>query len=455
MKKPNNSKLITSGILFISIFLLASSILFTNIDKTDFHADEPGWIASGYYYTNLLLQGDFQWEKWKCPQCGPWGSAYNPHLGQWAIGITLKAFPAKGEQEFFNFYNFDLSYKQNKAKGNIPAQPLLLRARSVTVVFSLLCCLLIGLIGYYSHNLWIGGIAAILLIFNKIFIVLSTQALTDLPYNFFLLCACLASIVWLQQSRPRYILVTSFLYGSLIGLASSVKITGVLVGGLFFFSIILYKQIIGNLKLKDAVKCFATFSFSAIAIIYLLNPFFWVSLKEIRGTEVFLEVTTFYQEVQEGKFQKENFKNEYPQLANFSHLLEFPLMFARWNKLMNNQLREPKFAAQWGENRFITFHQTFLEDNSSFPLEFLFLFLGIILYGSKIANSIHTGTFFKGTAPFFYFVVNYVFILLFMKLNWHRYYLPTLIASKIIVAGGIYESIKFIWAKYVKKIAKF
>lgn len=41
--------------------------------------------------------------------------------------------------------------------------------------------------------------------------------------------------------------------------------------------------------------------------------------------------------------------------------------------------------------------------------------------------------------PFLYFVINYAFILTFMELNWGRYYLPTVIASKVLVAVGIYE----------------
>jgi 4-amino-4-deoxy-L-arabinose transferase-like glycosyltransferase len=444
MRNPNNSKLIISIILFISIALLASSTLLKNTDKTKFMGDESGWISSAYYYSDLLLKGNFEWQQWqKCPQCGAWSSWYNPHVGQWVIGIPLKAFAAKGEEEFFGFYNFEKSLEDNKKEGKVPPAPILLRARSVSMVIGILCCLLIFAIGYYSNNLWTGSIAAILLIFNKLFITLSTQAMTDISYNFFLLCTCLASIFLLRQSQLRYILLSSLLCGSFAGLASSVKITGVLVGGLYFFLVLLYKKLVCNLKVKDAAKYFITFSFSALFIIYLLNPYFWPSLKDISIGGTIQEAATYFKEGQGTGIPKENINSEYPQLSNLSHVLEFPLMFGRWRRLLD-PLKVDKYA-QWGENRLKTFNETFLGESSSFPKESYVLVLGIILLGSKLITSIYNKKLSNSAVPLLYFGANYVFILLFMRINFDRYYLPTIIASKIIVAAGICEAIRLIW----------
>jgi 4-amino-4-deoxy-L-arabinose transferase-like glycosyltransferase len=448
MGNRKNSKLLVSIILSISIALLAGLTLFKNIEKTKFMEDESGWISSGYYYSNLLLRGNFKWQQWKCEwrQCGTFNSSYNPHLGQWMIGIPLKIFAAKKEREFFGLYNYEKSLEGNIKEGKIPPWPILLRARSVSAVIGILCCFLIFAIGYYSNNLWIGSVAAILLIFNKLFIVFSTQAMTDIPYNFFLLCACLTSIFLLRQSRLRYILAVSFLYGGIIGLASSVKITGLLVGGLYLFAVILYKKFVCDMKVKDAIECLATFAISALSIIYLLNPYFWPSLKEISIGETIQEVAAYSKEKPSERQGKEiqNTLNEYPQLSNFSRVLEFPLMFPRWKRLMDEQLIENK-SAQWGENRLSTFHETFFGKSSTFPKESYFLVLGIILLGRKLINSLYTKTLSESAVPLLYFGVNYVFILLFMRINWDRYYLPTVIASKIIVAAGICEGCRLIW----------
>jgi 4-amino-4-deoxy-L-arabinose transferase-like glycosyltransferase len=451
MRNSNNSKLIISIFLFISIALLASLSLLKNVDKTKFHPDEPGWIASGYYYSNLLLNSNFEWQQWsKCPdvpgafQCGFYNSNYNPHLGQWIIGIPLKAFAVKGEREFFDFYNFDKSLEENKKEGNLPSQPILSRARSISVAIGTLCCLLVFAIGYYSNNLWIGSIAAMLLIFNKLFVTLSTQAMTDISYNFFLLCAYLVSIFLLRQSKLRHLVLISFLYGGLIGLASSVKIIAVLVGGLYFFLVILYKKFVCDLKTKDAVKCLAAFSFSSLFIVYLINPYFWPSFKEISIRETIQEVANYSKERGGREMQKEKFRSEYPQLSNFSHVLEFPLMFVRIKQIGEEQVKGIK-SAQWGENRLDTFKETFFRESSSFPKESYVLVLGIILLGSQLINSIYRKELSESALPLLYFGANFVFILLFMTVNFDRYYLPTVIASKLVVAAGIYEASKLIW----------
>jgi len=445
MKNLNNSKLIVSIISFISIALLASLTLLKNIEKTEFFVDETGWISTGYFYSNLLLKGDFEWQKWNCElhQCGTFNSLYNPHVGQWLIGIPLKVFAAKGEQEFFRLYDLEKSLEENKKEGKVPPDPILLRARSVSVIIGTLCCLLIFAIGYYSNNLWIGSISAILLIFNKLFITLSTQAMTDIPYNFFLLCACLASIFLLRQSQLRYILLNSLLCGGFIGLSSSVKITGVLVGGLYFFLLLLYKKFVTNMKVNDAVKCLTAFSLSALFTIYIVNPYYWPSLKEISIKETIQEVATYYKKSPERKIQKENISDEYPQLSNFSHVLEFPRMFLRVKRVGDAQYIKHK-SAQWGENRLRTFHETFRRVINNFPKEIYLLVLGVILLGRKLINSIYRKKLSESAIPVLYFGANYVFILLFMRVNWDRYYLPTVIASKIIIAVGIYEGSRLI-----------
>jgi 4-amino-4-deoxy-L-arabinose transferase-like glycosyltransferase len=444
MKISNDKKLIVSIILCISIALLASSTLFKNVEKTKFNGDESGWISSGYYFSNLLLEGDFEWQQWwKTPKGGEgFSSWFQLHLGQWVIGIPMKVLAENGEQEYSGFYHFDKTLEKNKQEGRVPPKLVLLRARNISVVIGTLCCLLIFAIGYYSNNLWIGSIAAILLIFNKLFITLSTQAMTDIPYNFFLLSACLVSIFLLRQSQLRYILLSALLYGGLVGLASSVKITGVLVGSLYFFLIILYKIFVSNLNVKDAMKCLATFSVSALFVIYLLNPYFWPSFKEVSVRETTQKVAIYSKEGQRSEISKTS--GEYPHLSNFSRALEFPRMFGRWRKQLAIQLQEDK-AAQWGENRLRTFHETFLRESSSFPGEIYILVLGIIILGSKLVNSIYNKELSERAVPFLYFGVNYVFILLFMSINYGRYYLPTVIVSKIIVATAIYEIARLIW----------
>lgn len=442
MKNITKSKVIPI-IFFFALFSVAGVNLFTYIEKTPKHYDEPGWVSSANYYTNLLLQGDFQQQKWECTQCFNWGSI-NPHLGQWIMGAFLKVHAQQEEPVFFKFYQYQLSMDENIKQGFFPPPRILSDARSISAVFGVLCGLLIFSIGYFSNNKWVGGIAALLLLDNQLFITLSTQAMTDVYYNFFLLCACLSSLFLLQRCQGRNNLLVSGIYGCFVGLACSVKITGLLLAGLHFVLIILYIKMTCRLPMKNAIQYLAAFLFSALMVIYLLNPYFWPAFREIRGGQVIKEVKTIYKEVKSGEIKNENMQEKYPQLSNLSHPLEFPYMFVRWNNLMEQQINhDPK---GWKEHRLKLNCNNLFIAFSTFPLEWCFLCIGLFFYGRNIVNAFYNKELIESFSPFLYFLVNYVFILMFMKLNWDRYYLPTIIASKLIVAAGIYETYTLIHA---------
>ncbi len=441
MKNPTKPTLFI--ILFFALYSFACINLISYIEKNEVFVDEPGWVSSANYYTNLLLHGDFQHQKWECTQCENWGSL-NPHLGQWIIGLFLKVQVPQQEPVFFNLYNFQISMDENIKQGNIPPRQILLPARSISAIFGILSGFLIFFIGYFSNNKWLGGIAALLLLGNQLFITLSTQAMTDVYYNFFLLCGCLSSVFLLRRCQDSNSLLVSSIYGCFAGLASSVKITGLLLAGLHFVLIILYIKMTCKLPIKNAIQYLAVFFFSALIIIYSLNPYFWPSFKEINGEQVIKEVKTIYSEVKTGEMKTENMQEKYPQLSNLSHPLEFPYLFVRWNKLMDNQLKN--YAWTWKENRLRVLHESLFIGLSTFPLEWCFFCIGMFFYGRTCVNAFHKRQLIKSVSPFLFFLVNYVFILAFMKISWDRYYLPPIIASKLIVAAGIYQTYTLIYA---------
>ncbi len=451
MKITINNKRVQFFTALIAITLLSSVILFSNRGKTPFHGDESGWISSGYYYTELLLRRDFDWQKWVCTPCGPWGSRLNPHLGQWLIGIPLITLSPKGESTFFNLYNFKQSFLNNKKEGRVPPRQILLRARISPVVFGTLSCLVIFVIGYYVSGLWTGLIAVLLMLSNKLFIILSTQAMTDIFYNFFLLCGCLASVLLLKLNQKFRLLSASLMCGVLAGLASSVKITGVIIGGLVFLCVVLYKKRVCDLRIKEAISCLTVFSFSAIMIIYLLNPYLWPSFKNIDVKSIFQESRSLYEEVVHKKNSQESFSARYPQVFNLARPLEFPYMFIRWNNFMNAQVGLE--SANWQGNRLLAFHKRLLGGFSTFFLRWIFFCIGITFCSVRMITSLRNRELLLWNIPLFYFAVNYFFILLLLKLNWNRYFLPSIMASALIIAGGVYESIIFIYHYLCQKIS--
>lgn len=478
MKNPTQSKLFV--IIFLALYVFASVNLLSHIEKNPIHTDEPGWVSSANYYTDLLLQGDFNHQKWECVQCFNWGSL-NTHLGQWIIGAFLKVVVPQQEPVFFKFYIHGVSLDENIKQGTIPPRQTLLAARSIPAIFGILCGILIFFIGYYAYNKWIGSLAALLLLGNPLFITLSTQAMTDVYYHFFLLCGCLSSLFLLKLHSDRKLLLVSGIYGSFVGLASSVKITGLVLAGLHFFLIILTIKLIYRLSLRNVIQYLAVFCSSALIIIYLLNPYFWPDFSDINTEQLIKEVKTLYSEANPEALKTETLLDKYPQLSDelyqkplidskvslqaaefmvmanlppmledypqlskLSHPLEFPKLFIRWKNLMNIQLGY--WPLGWKENRSNLNNDNLFIEYSTFPLEWCFLCIGMYFYGRKIVSAFLNGQAIESFSPFLYFVINYVFILAFMKLNWDRYYLPTIIAGKIIVAVGVYETFKISYA---------
>ena len=429
----NKWVLSTSGILC----LLSSALLFGKVGETSFSGDESGWIASGNYYSGLLLKRDFGRENWICLECGPWGSL-NMHLGQLLIGIPLRIVSRDTGSEFSSYYDWGQSLEENLKVGKVPETEILLQARRVSAVFGVLCCLLVFAIGYFSHNVWTGLMAALLLLINQLFIGSATRAMTDIHYNFFLLSLALSTFSILNCRKKSYMMLASSCSGLLAGLAAAVKITGIIIGGGVFLAVVLYEGLLGKLQKRDIALSIALFSMLSVLTIYVLNPYFWPSFNAINGKAIIYEFQSLSKELAAGEVRGSGIRERYPQLSNLSRMLEFPNMFLRWRSFMREQQTVWK-SASWNGNRFASFHERLLLNYSSFLLEWIFLIVGMAACCSALRRSLSTREIAPLVIPFLYFVINYAFILTFMELNWGRYYLPTVIASKVLVAVGIYE----------------
>ncbi len=421
-----------SGILC----LLSSAVLFSKIGSTPFHGDESGWISSGNYYSGILLKGDFSQENWICPECGPWGSLNMP-LGKLIIGIPLRVVSQETDREFSSYYDWGESLQENLKGGKVPPTDILLQARRVSAIFGVLCCLLVFAIGYFSHNVWTGLMAALLVLINQLFSVSATRAMTDVHYNFFLLSLALSTVFILKGRKKSYVMLASSCSGILAGLAGAVKITGIIIAGCLFLAVVLYKGILGKLEKRDTALSIALFALFSVSIIYLSNPYFWPSFSAINGKAVIYELQSISKELVAGKVMGSGIRERYPQLSNLSNVLEFPNMFLRWRSFMRG-LRTMK-SASWEGNRFSSLHQRLLIEYSSFFSEWLFLVVGIATCYRALRSCSSNKEIAPLVIPFLYFAINYAFILTFMELNWGRHYLPTVIASKVLVAVGIYE----------------
>lgn len=431
--------------------LLCMVVLFGEVNKTKLHGDESGWIAAGNYHTNLLLERNFDWAAWQCVPCGGLGSAWaslNMQLGKILVGLPLRFYDrwnaGATTHKYFTFYDFHSSYATNLAQGRIPPPETLVLARLSTALFGVLCCLLLFLLGYHICNIWAGAIAATLLLINQLFIDAATRAMTDAHYNFFLLLFAFSTLGLIKAAARKQIILSSLVCGLCAGLACSIKINAFVIGTALFLSLLLYRRLlVGKPRGRDTLLALCLFLLSSLTIIYALNPDFWPAAGLIRAPQIPAEVSILRHEFNAGTVDRAMVAEKTPQLYNLSHVLEFPLLFHRWQTYLRQQ--EAEETGQWSGGRLVSLNANLFFTYASFPFDFVFFLLGLAFCIRAVKRSFTSQTRSPFIIPLLYFVLNYFFILAFMKLNWERYYLPTVIASRLLAGIGLYAGFQFVY----------
>jgi len=246
--------------------------------------------------------------------------------------------------------------------------------------------------------------------------------------------------------------------GVLTALACSVKITGLLLGTGFFLGLTGWRFWRARTAKKEMVLTLAAFFVCCFGTVYVLNPFFWPSWNQMSGGEVVRELKSFSHDVSTKKIvlwhrhDLEQASFDYPQLRNLSHPVEFPLLFGRWNHELRRHLDAG--MANWNGNRLVRLHETLFQlsvplaptaddgvagnraglvvNAVAFVLAILTLAGIYFLVLAARSNGAHV-------VLLVALCVNYALIVLFMGLNWDRYYLPTMISAALVAGVGFYE----------------
>jgi hypothetical protein len=427
----------------VIVATLSLYVLLDHRGKTKFHGDESGWITAGYYYATLLLKCDFEWHSWHKEELGNWGYM-NPHVGKWLLGIPLKLHFA--DREFFRFYDFAKTYEDNQNEGNVPPQDILMYARAVSAILGALCCLALFAFGCRSYNLWVGTLAVVFLLGNHLFQTYATRAMTDISYNLFLLGMGLCGPMIIRNVSDKWIVFGCLVLGIFSGLACSVKITGIVIGSLFVMTLLLYRYFV-HPNMKSVFLFLAVYGFTSLTIVYTLDPLFWPDVTKFKGSVLIQEMKTMPKELNrilatQDIQEKRDLEKSFLQESSLSQVVLFPYLFVKWDSFMDSQKNKP--SASWHGHRLMAFHSALFKKYATSWWEFVFLMIGIFVCAQRTYNGLRKHELKPLSVPLAYFLSNYLFILIFMELNWDRYYLPTIMAGKIMVAIGIYESGRYL-----------
>jgi hypothetical protein len=265
--------------------------------------------------------------------------------------------------------------------------------------------------------------------------------MTDVHFNALLLGLVLSLYLLLKARGGRGILGAGVLAGLLTGLLCSVKVTGMLLGGGMFLGILLVRRLTVGIGGRQARRCMLAFAATSLIAVYGLNPYFWPSLREFDAGAAVTELKTLHRDIRSGELPSEGRRELYPQLANLSHVLEFPRLFLVWRAYTERQ--ESIRPGMWEGNRLLTLHRRLLGTYSTFVLEWAFLGIGLAVGFSRLLRSLRSKIVDPVVLPIWYFAVLYLFLLLFVNLNWPRYYLPTTIAIQLLAGLGIVSTLAF------------
>lgn len=455
------SELLRKIFVYAFIFLISAFVLFpsTSLERTPVHADEPGWIAAGYIHTEMLIHlltnPEFDRNLWQQRD------SYfhmNGQIGKWLVGFPVWIYfhlthhpkiMAHQNLTIASFSSFTKSLWDEVHQNDISTKKIIRISRMSSLFFGILCCFFIYGIGLLCSSPPVGFISVLLLLINPLFVDAASRSMTDIFYLFFLLCALFSLILF----RKKQVLLP-LAFGICSALAASVKITGILVGTLILLSYLGFKE---RLRLNRYPAPILLFALSAITVIYLLNPFLWISFSAFNSKGFLAETKIFMGHVNQ-KIKGENVSiqiRNYPQLEPF---LKFPYIFLEWNYVMKEQqeniasgkwklnpqrfgmTREEQVLKKNGIKRLQNIIKMFVMLLTPFPLIGLaFLILGLVQSVHSYSTN-HQDE--RVLLPILFFASNLIFIILSLKLNWDRYYLTAIVTAQVVIANGILEASK-------------
>ncbi len=439
----------TGGVV---LTLVATAVLSSNVPETRFFGDEAGWIRAGYQTADLFLDGDFG--PAELSTVGYSYGNFNPQLGKLLLGIPLVLYSdhfldgARFVGTYFKWRSPE-SYENKVAKGEAPPREILELGRSISAFYGVLCVLMVSGFVWRFFGGWVGLLAGALLLTTPVFVEASTRSMTDVEYNLLLVAGLPLMARILNSPSRRSDLVLAALFGLVAGVASSIKISGLPLFGLAYVLLLAIRELQDRRGLRRLAENCALFVLVGVSCIYALNPFYWPEVSKIHPSAAAREARALLFEgkrVELGapflvyagaRYDRRRIIEQFPQLYNLLRPLEFPAHYLRWNTDQTLQAsRHP-----WPGQRLQVIARRLFIDFTSFPMEWIFLLWGAASCWARVVAEWRAGRVSPYLVPLFWFALNLAIVLLAVRVYGDRYFLPTVIAERILVAVGLWSAL--------------
>lgn len=439
MKLIKIIKAIFCFFLFISLFYF----LYRDSNVYPFQEDEHEFIRRGKYF-ELFINGDFKNPLWQ-----GYESYDQPKLPEYFYGLALHLHGNKDISKYLQVVDFEqriLGAKTEKwwikysrrVQINIDSLPVsiqeklrpIVQARKVTVIFSFGSLIIIFLIAFQIRGWLMGVISLVLLWLHPLFQLTSKRAMAEAPFLFFLLLGLFFSFWFLDslyKSQAKRLLLFSLLIGLVSGLATASKLNGgmVLIYFLLLFLLIFLfttfyflQDIRSNLSSKGKIG--STLSVSVAIIFFLsflsfvfLNPFTWSNPWKKSLFMISHRITT-------AKYQQMTFSEDALRSIDRRIIAVFKEVFLP--------------SGDWH-----------IFKTKNFPLDLTLFLIGFVfLIRSFYRNFSQNKKLDRSFLILLWTIVIFTCVMIYIPLNWDRYYLPLVPCIVIVQAYAICRIGKFI-----------
>lgn len=244
-------------LILLLIFVLSVILRLWTLNQMGRTWDEGAYIIDGYKLIELAKKGDFYNNKW-------YNNPDHPPLARYLYGLASHLDAEKVDSKGEPIFKYDWTF-----------------ARLVSVLFSSLTVLIVGLMGWRYFSFFVGATSSLILAMLPVFLGYSQIATLESLIVFFFTISVFLFIEFIKKDN----LIKLILTGVLTGLALGVKQSNILLFPLFLLIYILWYVVVGkkgkrNIFSKKLLKVFGIF-FVAIITFILIWPMPWFHLKEV------------------------------------------------------------------------------------------------------------------------------------------------------------------------------
>jgi Flp pilus assembly pilin Flp len=439
-------------------FLDAESLM-----RVPFHADESLHLAQADLYDLFFLRRDWHNPKWFDDYYGP----DQPHWGHYLIGWHLSR---RGlARPVCQFYDFDITFAENRQAGAVPSARSLLAARQLMGLLAMGTLAGIVLLGFATGHPLVGAIAANLLAANFLFQYSMSRAMLEAP----LLFGCTATVLlavlaWRGlRSTSRGAVAIGYALIVPVGLALGMVAGTKLLGGV---TAVFWVLLMASLWAEPALRTRRLWKRPVIGVVlaglvalpffYLTNPYLFsypnkqagARLGLFGGIKSMLDHAAFRQAAQQWIYDESAIIDPTRRikltLAKI-FVSRVPPRFPTASNLAEGDLPAMPFAGLEDSGKGDIFQPpgsyATIGRRAWIPWDALLALVGLGFLGFRAVRHYRARARLEpGIVLVLWFGVTFVATCWWLPLDWDRYYLLGLSAAQLLIAAGIVAPVEWL-----------